>query len=333
MAAFVTYGDISPRVGIYAVKKLLERIHPVLVLEKFAVVTPLPKNVGETIKWRRYRPLAVNTTQLTEGVTPPPSQLVVEDVTTVIAQFGGWIQLTDKVYDLHEDPVLNEAMDLLADQAAATKEMILYGILRGGTSVYYANGTARTDVNTPIDISLVDAAVNNLKRNHARKLTSRLSASPNFDTEPVNSSFVMYAHVDLESDLRNTDSFVSIEHYGQMKLLDEDNEIGKLREVRVILSPDLPPFPDAGGAVSGMRSTSGTLADVYPCIIVAKDSYGTVPLKGVNGIQMAVTNPKMGTPGDELGQRGSISWKIWYQCVRLNEQWMTRLEVAVTALS
>lgn len=80
--------DISPRVGIYAVKKLLERIHPVLVLEKFAMVTPLPANVGETIKWRRYRPLAVNTTQLTEGVTPPPSQLVVEDITTVIAQFG-----------------------------------------------------------------------------------------------------------------------------------------------------------------------------------------------------------------------------------------------------
>lgn len=245
----------------------------------------------------------------------------------------GWIQLTDKVYDLHEDPVLNQSMELLADQAAATKEMILYGILRAGTSVYYANGTARTAVNTPIDISLVDAAVNNLKRNHAKKLTSRLAAGPGFDTEPVNSSYVMFCHVDLESDLRNTDSFVGIEHYGTMKPLDEEHEIGKIREVRVILSPDLQPFYDAGGAAGGMRSTSGTSADVYPCIIVGKDSYGTVPFKSAGGIKMAVTNPKMGTPGDELGQRGSISWKIWYQCVRLNENWMTRLEVAVTALS
>lgn len=85
---FVTYGDVSPRVGIYAVAKMLSRIEPILVLEKFALVTPLPKNTGEVIKWRRIRPLVVSTVNLTEGVTPPAEQLVYEDVTTVIGQFG-----------------------------------------------------------------------------------------------------------------------------------------------------------------------------------------------------------------------------------------------------
>lgn len=245
----------------------------------------------------------------------------------------GWIQITDKIQDLHEDRVLDDAMTALADQAAATKEAILWGVLRGGTNVFYGNGAVRTAVNTPIDLDLVNAAVNFLKRNHAKKLTSKLSASPNISTEPVNPSYVAFTHIDLETDVRNMDSFVPVERYGSGSPLDPDWEIGKVNEVRFILSPQLIPFTDAGGTTTTMRSTSGTNADVYPVIIVGKESYGTVPLKGVSAVEMAVKNPKMGEPGDPLGQRGHVAWKIWYQAVRLNESWMCRLEVAATALS
>ena len=334
MPNFVTYGDISPRVGIYAVGKLLERLEPKLVLDKYGRVEPLPKNKGEIIKWRRLRPLPINTVQLVEGVTPSPSQLVYEDVTTVIAQFGGWIQLTDKIADLHEDRALDDAMTVLSDQVANTKEMILWGILRGGTTVFFANGAVRTAVNTPIDASLVQAAVTQLKRNLATKISTKLAAGPGFSTEPVAPSFVMFCHVDLEHDLRQTDGFVPSEKYGSGSLLDPEAEIGKLNEVRVLLSPQLSAFPDAGAATTTMRSTSGTVADVYACVIVAKDAYGTVPLKGVNGVNMVVNNANIGaSSADPLGQRPFIAWKIWYAAVRLNELWMARLEVAATALS
>ena len=332
--AFVTYGDISPRVGIYAVGKLLERLEPKLILDKYGRVEALPKNRGEIIKWRRLRPLPINTVMLTEGVTPAPSQLVYEDLTTVIAQFGGWIQLTDKIMDLHEDRALDDAMTVLSDQIANTKEMILWGVLRGGTTVFYANGVARTAVNTPIDASLVQAAVTQLKRNLADKITTKLAAGPGFSTEPVAPSFVMFAHVDLEHDLRQCDGFVPAEKYGSGSLLDPENEIGKLNEVRVLLSPQLSAFADAGGAAGSMRSTSGTSADVYAAVIVARNAYGTVPLKGASGIDMKVNNAPVGfSSADPLGQRPFIAWKIWYQAVRLNELWMVRLEVAATALS
>lgn len=331
---FVTYGDVSPRVGIYAVGKMLARIEPILVLEKFAVVTPLPKNKGQTIKWRRIRPLAVATTNLTEGVTPPPAQLQYDDVTTAIGQFGGWIQITDKIQDLHEDRVLDDSMTALADQAASTKEMIVWGVLRGGTNVLYANGAARSSVNTPVDLDLVRAGVQTLKRNHAKKITKRLSASPNIATEPVNSSFVAFAHVDTERDWREMTSFVPVEKYGTMKPLDDEWEIGKVEEVRVILSPQLVPFYAAGSAtLNGMISNASANVDVYPIILIADQSYGTVPLKGVSSVEMAVKNPRMGEPGDPLGQRGHVAWKMWYQAVRLNEQWMVRLEVGATQVS
>lgn len=335
MSTFITYGDVSPRVGIYAVGKMLARIEPIQVLEKWAFVTPLPKNKGETIKWRRIRPLAVSTTNLTEGVTPAASQLQYEDVTTAIGQFGGWIQITDKIADLHEDRVLDDSMTALADQAASTKEMIIWGILRGGTQVLFSNGAARTSVNTPLDLDLVRAAVQTLKRNHAKKITSRLAAGPNIGTEPVNASFVAVAHVDTERDWRECNSFVPVEKYGTLKPLDEDNEIGKVEEVRIVLSPQLIPFYAAGSAtLQGMLSAGGANVDVYPIIVLAANAYGTVPLKGVDSIEMAVTNPKMGSQSnDPLGQRGQVAWKMYYQAVRLNELWMVRCEVAATQVS
>lgn len=334
MPNFVNYGDISPRVGIHAVGKLLARLEPVIMFDKYGSVEALPKNEGEVIKWRRLRPLPINTAQLTEGVTPAPSQLVYEDVTTVIAQFGGWIQLTDKVTDLHEDKALNDAMEALADQAANTKEMIVWGQLRGGTAVFYANGVGRGDVNTPVDASLVQAAVTQLKRNLAKKITSKLAAGPGFNTTPVAPSYVAFSHVDLEHDWRQVDGFVPAESYGSGSLLDPMYELGKVNEVRILLSPQASPFFDAGGAAGTMRSTSGTSADVYPIVIVGKDAYGTVPLKGVSGINLVVNNAKIGaSSADPLGQRPFVAWKIWYQAVRLNELWMVRLEVAATDLS
>lgn len=246
----------------------------------------------------------------------------------------GWIQITDKIADLHEDRVLDDAMTALADQSASTKEMIIWGILRGGTQVFFSNGASRAVVNTPLDLDLIRAGVQTLKRNHAKKITSRLAAGPNIATEPVNSSFVLFGHIDLERDFRECNSFVPVEKYSQQKPLDDENEIGKIEEVRIILSPQLTPFYAAGSAtLQGMISQAGANVDVYPAILIARDAYGTVPLKGVSAVEMAVKNPKMGEPGDPLGQRGHVAWKMWYQAVRLNEQWMVRLEVAATQVS
>ena len=90
-----TFGDISPRVGIYAVANFLEHALPVLVLEKFARTEVLPKNKGQVVVWRRFVPFAVNTTALVEGVTPAPNQLQYEDVVTIVSQYGGWVSFTD----------------------------------------------------------------------------------------------------------------------------------------------------------------------------------------------------------------------------------------------
>ena len=89
-----TYGDISPRTAAYAVRELLKRGDPLLVLERFGQAKTLPQKSTQTMKFRRYEALEPATTPLTEGVTPSGKLLTKTDVTTVLRQYGDFVGLT-----------------------------------------------------------------------------------------------------------------------------------------------------------------------------------------------------------------------------------------------
>lgn len=326
-----TYGDISPRVGIYAVANFLEHALPVLVLEKFARSEPLPKNRGQIVKFRRFVPFEINTTALVEGVTPAPNSLQYEDVTAIVNQYGGWVPFTDVIMDTHEDPNLQKITMGLGEQAASVKEAIIWEELTGGTAVIYTgSATQRSTVDAPITADELTAAQRFLKANRARHITRMLKASTNIATEPVAPGFLAFSHSNLEPDFRDLPEFVVREHYSQMQTV-SDYEIGKFQDIRVILSPQLNPFWGAGDAdTTGVLSRDGNNVDVYPIVIVGQDAYGVVPLRGMDSAKVTIKNPTE-TYEDPLAQRGFASWKMWYVAVRLNEEWMVRIEAAASA--
>ena len=324
-----TFGDISPRVGIYAVANFLEHALPVLVLEKFARTEVLPKNKGQVVVWRRFVPFAVNTTALVEGVTPAPNQLQYEDVVTIVSQYGGWVSFTDVIVDTHEDPNLQKISMGLGEQAASVKESLIWEELIGGTAVLYSgDATSRATVNDVIQASDLTAAQRFLKANRAKHITKMLKASTNIATEPVAPAFIAFGHSNLEPDFRALPEFVVRESYSNYNVV-SDYELGKFQDIRVILSPQLPPIWGAGGAPTGVLSRDGVAADVYPIVIIGQDAYGVVPLRGMDSATITIKNPTA-TYEDPLAQRGFASWKMWYVAVRLNEEWMIRIEAAAS---
>lgn len=333
MSGMTTYSDISQRTTVYAEAEMLAHAEPILVLERFALTKPLPKNKAETIKFRRPIPFAVTTTALVEGVTPAPQAMRYEDVEVTMSQYGGWTVITDRVHDLSEDPVLKDATMLSAEQAAETKEQIVWGVLKGGTNVFYgaAADTARTDVNDAISTERQRAIVRFLKQQRAKPLSRILASTPNYDTTHVERGYFAFAHTDLERDIREMTNFRVYGDYGSTsKAL--PGEIGRVEDVRYICSPLLQPFEGAGsGTANGMETTGGNV-DVYPVVYVGQDAYGVVPLKGAGSMSPRVKNPGQISDSDPLGQRGMVSWKMWFAALRLNEAWMARLEVGATAL-
>lgn len=322
------FGDISPRTAAYASKELLKRSMPHLVFEKFGQAKPLPANNSKVIKFRRYDPLPTTPAVLTEGVTPASTQLSATDVTATLSQYGNVTTITDVIMDTHEDPVLTEAVDVLGEQAAQMIEKVRFGILKAGTNVLYANGSARNAVNTTITLDLQRKAVRALKRQNARQITAIVRSTPAYGTENVAPSFVALIHPDLEGAVRGLTGFTPAEKYGSISPW--ENELGKVDDVRYVTSTIIEPWADAGGAKGAMLSTSGTNADVYPVLYLAKDAYGIVALKGLYAVTPMVVNAKP-SDSDPLAQRGHVGWKSMQTAVILQDAWMVRAEVAAIA--
>lgn len=329
----IQYGDISQRVGTYAVANFLASAENQLILEKFAKVEMVPKNKSTNVKFRRPVKFDVSTTALTEGVTPVPQAFDYEDVEVNLAQFGAWVPFTDVIADTHEDPILKSITAECGDQAGATKEMILWNMMKGGTNVIWTgSATSTATVLAPLDIDDIRSAVRELKANHAMKITKRISASPNIATEPVNAAYIAVGHTNLEADIRDITGFVPVEKYSNFQPVSE-HEVGKVEDVRFILTPHLEPEFGAGSNTTTGVLNNGDNVDVYPLVVFGQDAFAATPLKGMESARIAVKNPKMGESyEDPLGQRGFVSWKMWYAAVRLNEAWLVRIESAASIL-
>lgn len=246
-----------------------------------------------------------------------------------------FVELTDVIFDTHPDTVPAETRDLCAEQIAETVEVIRIAVLKAGTSVYYANAaTGRTTVNSPPLRSDLRRIYRAFKRNKAKTIGNIVKASAMISTEPVAPAFFCMGSTDLDADIRNIEGFVPTEQYSNSdKAL--PGEIGKVDQFRFILTALFEPW-SAGGASGttylsgGVSVSSAASCDVYPLIIVARDSYGIVPLQGENAVTPMVKYPSP-MVGDELGQKGFVSWKTYQAAVILNQNWLARLECAATA--
>lgn len=329
--------EISPRTLMYAAAGMLRHAQPILILERFAQPHPMPRNKSQTIKFRRPVPLKAATTPLVEGVTPDPQKMSYEDVETSLKQYGSWMGITDVIQDTHEDPVLQNMSMLCGEQAAETKEALLWGTVTGGTNVFYASGAAnRNAVKETLGISDLRAVIRFLRKQRAKMITKILNPSVNISTRYVEAGFVAVGHTDLENDLRNLDGFVPVAGYGSRQPLSE-YEIGTIENTRFILSPMYEPVIATGGgqttnAAGDAIMNDGTDQMVYQLVFFSQDCFGTVPLRGRESVQNFVLNPGQARGSDPIGQRGSVGWKTWHASLILNQAWLARLEVAATAL-
>lgn len=330
------YGDISPRTAGKAIRRLLDRGQHMMVIERFGQVDPQGMNNTKTAKWRRYESLARATAPLAEGVPPAGQRLTHTDVVATLEQYGDKVEITDVVNDTHEDPVLKEAMNIAGEQAAETIEVVRINILKAGTNVFYAAGvTSRATVNSPPTKGDFRKIYRSFKKNKAREITSIIAATGKISTEPVAPGYFALGHTDLDADIRSIAGFIPFEQYSNStKAI--PGEIGKIEQFRIVLTALFEPWETSGASgktylSGGVEVSSAAQADVYPMFFIAKDSYGLVPLQGLNAMKIGVVNPGTPSASDPLGQIGFTSWKTMQTAAILNQNWFARLESAATA--
>ena len=308
----------------------------------------MPKNNGDTVVYRRWLPYGATSTNantqnrpsvtanlhlITEGVTPAADTLTPVDVQVTLQQYGVLYSMTDKTVDLYEDDVPAEMKKHTGERVGLLREMIRYGALKGCTNAYYSGGTSRATVDGIISINLLGKMARNLQSNHAMPITQILSASANFNTAPVQAAYLVFCHTDLEQDIEKLDGYKNVSEYGTRKPV-HPNELGSVGRFRFIISPELAPYADSGGAVAGLglTSTTGTSADVYPVIVCGEDAWGDVALRGKESIDPTYLPPSLKDKSDPHGQRGYIGATFYSAAIMLNNGWAAVAECAVTDL-
>lgn len=345
--AIQQYATITPRIGRLKGEILAHAI-PMEVLGITGQQKQMPKNNSDTVVFRRYLPYGgvdnrwitasnvdtfATAHQVAEGVTPTADSLSAVDVTATLQQYAVLYAVTDRVVDMYEDDIPSEMKRQTGERLGLVREMVRYGALKAATNKFYAGGTSRATVNQTITLPLLRKVARTLQANHAKQVTSILAPSPNIGTAPIEASYLVFCHSDLEPAIRDLPGYVGVHQYGSRKPV-HPQELGSVERFRFIISPELAPYANAGAAVgsTGLESTSGSNIDVYPIIVVGEDAWGQVALRGMDSLDVTYIPPGSKDKNDPLGQRGYIGAKTYFTALVLNQGWMAVIEAGAPAL-
>ena len=285
---------------------LIDNAIPTLVHDQFGQKHPIPKNGGKTIEFRKYSPLPKLTEALSEGVTPDGQSLTMSTIEATVAQYGGYITLSDVLLLTAIDNNLVQATKLLGAQAGATLDTITREVLNGGTNVIYAGGkSGRTalDAASLITVDDIKKAVRLLKTQNA---------------EQISGSWVGIIHPDIAYDLTNDPAWKDVKTYSDPSDIYE-GEIGKIFGVRFVETTEAKVWAKAGASSRA----------VYSTLILGDNAYGVTEITG-GGLQHIVKQLGSAGTGDPLDQRATAGWKATKVAERLVENYMVRIESAST---
>lgn len=329
--------------------EILAKALPVEVLGITGSQKQHPRNVGDTVIFRRWLPYGgtdnkwitgsnvgtfANAHLTTEGVTPSADTLSATDITATLQHYSVLYAVTNRTADLYEDDVPAEMKTQTGERVGLIREMVRYGAVKGLTNVFYGGtGTSKATVNGTLSLNLLRKITRSLKSNHAKMVTSILAASPDFGTTPVEAGYLVFCSTDMEPAIRDLPGFKHVAEYGQRKLV-HPQEIGSCESFRFILSPELAADINSGASVgsTGLYSTGGSSIDTYPVIVVGEDVWGQVALRGANSLDVSYIAPGQKDKNDPLGQRGYIGASFYFTCQVLNNGWGAVAWVGTPAL-
>lgn len=299
-----TGNNLAPEMKTFYDKNLIRLAEPYLVHDQFAQKRNIPAGEGKVINFRQFTALPKITSALTEGVAPDGQALDVSQITATVAQYGGYVKVTDLLQMTAIDPVITEATALIASQAGRSLDTITREVLAAGTNVLYSGSqSARTDLASSHILTVADVrkAARILEHNNAPK---------------IDGYYIGIIHPDEKYDLMSDPTWVDWQKYTSPEHMYK-NEIGQIAGVRFVESTEAKIFED-GGASS---------ADVYATIIFGKDAYGTTEIE-VGGLETIIKNREQA--GGPLNQYSTIGWKATKAAKILVQNYIVRIESGCT---
>lgn len=280
--------DLTNLMQTYYEKRLLDKLRSKFHFADFAMKQKLRKNSGKVVRWNRYSDLSVNTTALTEGVSPDGDSLESNIVDATVAGYGRFVTISDFIEMTAISSVMNEAVDLLGYDAGRTADALTRNEVDTNGNQRYtdpANNSSKANVQSGSDV---------LKASDIRLAAKALAAA---DVEPWEDGLYRgIIHPIMEFDLLgDTTSQGFIQLVANTDASDQrKGKIGDIYGVKLFRSAHV--------------RADATSTNVYMNPIVGKNAYGTVDLDG-GSLQLIVK--QLGSGADPLNQRATVGYKFY----------------------
>ncbi len=333
MDILATTSTLSPANQYFYDRNLLSMAQHLLCHERFAQMRPIDTKSGDYIKFHRYVIPTASTTALTEGVNPAATSVVRESVTSLLKEYGAFTTFSSKVDLVNQDKVLVDLGRVMGKHGALSMDTVARDVFLGGTSVYYANAVAgMSSIVTGISNDDLDNIDRSLLDNRADYISQIVPPGSGYGSSSVSRAWFCIAHTDCKKDIKNLTGFIPVKDYANQNDIQEGEE-GAVGEFRFILSTNAKKYVDSGGDAttnSLKYTTADSACDVYPILIFGQDAVGACPLKG-NAMRNIINQVGSAGAADALHRYGTTGWAATSTYVILNESWMYRYLVGVSA--
>ena len=342
MAANTTSNHAN--LGVFVNRTCLAVAQPMILTSRFGRQESLPSKNSNVVKFRRYERLTPTSglvpgsvKSVAEGVVPGDVNPTSTDVTVTLAQYGNISRLTDVVGFTSFEDANGEYIKRNAENMAQTIERIYWAGISAGTQVFYATdsiGTlgagGRSTVNGKINGPALDKIIRTLRKADAKPLNKQLNPSGNIGTQGIRAGYVAFITPEIKYDLeQNVSGYMDVSKYPAGGA--QEGEVGAYKETRFFESTLASSFVDVGATKATGFASGGTNTnnDVHLCIVFGAEAYATVKLaEASQSYYIPATQTDHSNP---LGQFSSIGWKCYCAAKILNENWIVRLEVGVSA--
>jgi N4-gp56 family major capsid protein len=305
MAGVTTTTGLSNVMNLFYDRVFLDRAKLMLSHDFGAQRKTIPGNMGVTVKWNRFTPLAVATTALTEGSTVSAAvDMSTTQVSATVATFGNWTAVSD-LFDLTSlDLNLKEHVEVHGQNCGESLDTLIRNELTNGTAQLVTATTLTAIAATDV---LSGAAI----RKAVRIL--KLAKAQRFDNGYYRGIIQPNASYDL---FGNTEWLNSISIYTDPTQL-KAGIVGKLHGVEFVETNN-------GFTVS-------STVTVYDTFVFGKNAYGTVSLDNQPGNRIYIKTPGPQDTSNPLDIYSTVGWKAFFAVKVLNSSWIQVIQSGATA--
>jgi N4-gp56 family major capsid protein len=269
----------------FLASKLINRAHLRLVAASVCKKISQPKGTGLTAYFVRYNRMQLPTSTLSEGVAPSNSTFDLSEYTVTLDQWGAVITLTDIVQLTTKHPVLQQAIDLLADNAARVMDREIQLVWLANTNIQYGDGSvaARNLITTSMKIS---ESVLQKVRVTMEDAGATARQGPSFSEANADSVGSMnggqhyllicgpQVHADLMVSSASFGSWASVATYNRAMAL-YNAEVGTFQGFRVVVTNFIPKLNIYGNGTAAVASAANMGVTGFS-ITAAAGSTGTL---------------------------------------------------------